>query len=443
MRFSYRLYRLFSSTQYWLLRRFTKAGLLALIGVFMTMGLAVDTEQSVAYSLLAILLCLLGVAMIWAPVFRGRFRIERHLPRFATAGQPLSYAVTLQNLTSKTQQGLALREDLEDTRPSFAEFRSARIASRPKSFQFVQPARPRRAAQLKETSLPSVPAKASVEAAAEITPLRRGSLRFEGVTVARPDPLGLFRGFVRVPAKQSVLVLPRRYSLSSVALPGVTKYQQGGVALAGCIGESEEFVSLREYRYGDPLRHIHWKSWAKVGEPIVKEFQDEFFVRHALILDTFAGPEKADAFEEAVSVAASFACTIQTQESLLDLMFVGPQAFCFTAGRGVAHAEQMLEILASVALCNSKPFRTLQNLVIEHTPALSGCICIFLDWDEPRQELVRDLRQIGLPELVLVLRAPDENTDLNPGPLADSPGCLHALTVGKIAEGLQKLAGRC
>ena len=32
--------------------------------------------------------------------------------------------------------------------------------------------------------------------------------------------------------------------------------------------------------------------------------------------------------------------------SLLDVMFVGPQAVCFTAGRGLAHAEQALEILA-------------------------------------------------------------------------------------------------
>ena len=65
------------------------------------------------------------------------------------------------------------------------------------------------------------------------------------------------------------------------------RYQEGGVALAANIGRSEEFVSLREYRHGDPVRHIHWRSWAKTGKPIVKEFEDEFFVRHALVLDTF------------------------------------------------------------------------------------------------------------------------------------------------------------
>ena len=133
-------------------------------------------------------------------------------------------------------------------------------------------------------------------------------LRFVGVTLARPDPLGLFRALVNQPAPQSALILPKRYPLPPIALPGAMKYQQGGVALASNVGRSEEFVALREYRRGDPWRHIHWRSWAKTGKPIVKEFEDEFFVRHALVLDTFTDQPHEDQFEEAVSVAASFAC---------------------------------------------------------------------------------------------------------------------------------------
>jgi len=66
----------------------------------------------------------------------------------------------------------------------------------------------------------------------ELTPLRRGIVHFTGVTLARPDPLGLFRALVRVPLAQSVLVLPKRYPVPPLALPGAMKYQQGGVALA-------------------------------------------------------------------------------------------------------------------------------------------------------------------------------------------------------------------
>src|SRR5205814_5457579 len=135
--------------------------------------------------------------------------------------------------------------------------------------------------------VPAVPPKGSAEIRAELVPLKRGYLRLTGMTVSCPDPFGLFRALKKIPAPQSVLILPKRYFLPPIDLPGKMKYQQGGVAMASSVGESEEFVSLRDYRPGDPLRHIHWKSWAKTGKPIVKEFQDEFFVRHALILDTF------------------------------------------------------------------------------------------------------------------------------------------------------------
>ena len=213
------------------------------------------------------------------------------------------------------------------------------------------------------------------------------------MSIAWPDPFGLFRSLFNIPCPQSALILPKRYPLPRLPLPGTMKYQQGGVALASSVGESEEFMSLRDYRPGDPLRRIHWRSWAKFGKPVVKEFQDEFFVRHALILDTFGSLGESEVFEEAVSVAASFACTVQSQDSLLDLMFVGPQAFCFTAGRGLAHTEQMLEILASVAICRDKPFSSLRHLVMEHVGALSGCVCVFIAWDEERKIWHTSLRR--------------------------------------------------
>ena len=113
-------------------------------------------------------------------------------------------------------------------------------------------------------------------------PLRRGVLRLTGTTVAYPEPFGLFRAVTKLPGPRSVLILPKRHPMPVFELPGNMKYQSGGVSLASSVGESEEFVALREYRPGDPLRRMHWKRFAKLGKPIVKEYQDEFFVRHAL-----------------------------------------------------------------------------------------------------------------------------------------------------------------
>jgi len=390
-----------------------------------------------------ILFFLLLVAICFSGLFPGRFGAERRLPRFGTVGCALKYTVRVTNLTAKPQAGLELLETLADPRPSFPEWLAVQMADEKhlRSFRFSQGRRtnPFKPALTLATPMPAITPGGHSDIPVELMPLRRGLLRLTGLTLARPDPLGLFRAFVKVPAPQNVLVLPRRYPLPSITLPGTLKYQEGGVALASHVGQSEEFVSLRDYRHGDPLRHIHWRSWAKAGRPVVKEFEDEYFVRHALVLDTFTEHPHSEVFEEAVSVAASFAYTLQTQESLLDLLFIGADSFCFTAGRGLAFADQMLEILASVRACSEKPFASLERLVLNHAASVAGCICVLLKWDQERQEFIRQLKALGVPVLVLVIADVRRTPVHEPGPLSDQPERFHVLEVGHIERGLARL----
>ncbi|HWX22789.1 MAG TPA: DUF58 domain-containing protein [Candidatus Binatia bacterium] len=439
----YRVYRLFSWVRYRAGRRLTKPGLV-LLGALVLAGLmGPDTDDSVTYQGFALLLFLLAVAVCFSAFFRAPLSPTRLLPRFGTVGCPLHYAVVLKNHSAKTQRDLTLLEDLADPRPTFEEwlavqrgdnreFRSFRVATRHRS-------KPFRTAAVKAAPVPEAAPHEQIEAQVEVTPWRRGPLRFEGVTLARPDALGLFRAFARIPLPQTVLVLPRRYPLPPLGLPGTLKYQQGGVALAANVGQSDEFVALRDYRPGDPVRHIHWRSWARAGKPVVKEFEDEFFVRHALVLDTFTEHPNSELFEEAVSVAASFACAIQTQESLLDLLFVGPHSYCFTAGRGLAHGDQMLEILASVRACPEQSFRTLEHLVLNHVEAVSGCICVLVAWDQERQSLVQKLLALDIPLLVAVLVEPGAKEPLDPGPMREQPEKFHVLQLGQVEQGLARM----
>jgi uncharacterized protein (DUF58 family) len=425
-------------------RRMTRAGLAVLGGCAFASLTGLDTDNAVAYQAVALLLFLLLASTPFVFFFNARFTAARRLPRFGTAGTPLRYRIVLTNLTATPQKGLTLLEDLPPPRPSFHEWLTVQRADRKwtRSFRFVGRRRTDlfRTPAARTTRVPPIPPHEKAEAGIEFTPLRRGLLRFAGLTVARADPLGLIHSFVRIPLPQTLLILPKRYPLPWVALPGKTKYQQGGVTFASSVGQNEEFVSLRDYRRGDPLRHIHWRSWAKVGKPIVKEFEDEFFVRHALVLDTFTDDPRSDVFEEAVSVAASFACTVLTQESLLDLLFVGPQAFCFTAGRGVAHTDQILEILASVRACGDKSFHTLESLVLDHTAILSGCLCVLVAWDEQRQDLVRKLKDLGVPVLVVVVTEAGKGPSIRPGPMQDEPDRFHVLELGRIEECLARLS---
>jgi uncharacterized protein (DUF58 family) len=171
----------------------------------------------------------------------------------------------------------------------------------------------------------------------------------------------------------------------------------------------------------------------------VREFEDEFFVRHALVLDTFTDRPYSAEFEEAVALAASFACTLLTQESLLDLLFVGPQAYCFTAGRGLAHADHMLEILASVRPCHESPFSSLDELVVNHTSTVSGCILVLLHWDAERQRLVGKLKAVGVPVTVLLVRKAGDGKRPAPGPMADDPDRFIVLDAGRVEAQLAAL----
>ena len=437
----YRSFRITWALQHDMSRRLSRPGALVLAALAAAAVAGVDTNRTVAYQAFAFLLFLLGGAVLLGAGFRARVTARRELPRFATAGEPASYVIALRNEGDRPERGLFVLDDLADPRPSLDEFLRAREPGEerrnwvdrtigyPRWSWLV--GRHRGAAPV-EYAVPPLPPRTETEIRAQLVPDRRGYLRFTGVTVARPDPFGLLKTLRTQPAPQSLLVLPRRYPLRDVQLPGSRRFQHGGVALASSVGDSDEFFSLRDYRPGDPLRRIHWRSWAKTGRPIVKEHHDEFFVRHALVLDTFAAAEHDDAFEEAVSVAASFACAVRTQDSLLDLMFVGPESYCFTAGRGVGHPDGMLEILAGVRTCQDRAFEVLHRSVIERHAALSGCVCVLLAWDDDRRALVDHLTALGIETLAFVVTSGGVATDA-------WPPNIHPLVVGQVAEGLARL----
>jgi hypothetical protein len=435
----YRVYRVASAIRHRLPRTFTRPGQLVLAGMLIAGSIGADMERTVAYQAFALQFCLLTSALLCRRFFRARLQIQRNLPRMASVGQAFCYTISVRNPAGKSLRDLELFEDLSDPRPTRQEFgerwRSSRkrLSGKSNKDAHYHDLEFRRAI-IDPVTLPTLPANGSAETRINVHPLRRGVLRFEGVSVGRPEALGLVRGFTHLPLPHSVLILPRRYPLPSLCLGGTLKYQPGGIALAGSVGESEEFISLRDYRPGDPLRHIHWRSWARTGQPIVREFQDEFIPRHALVLDTFASAMQDDAFEEAVSIAASFACNLETQESLLDLLFVGPRAICFSTGRGLGQAQQALEILAAVQRNSEGSFKTLHHLVRDHASRVCSCVCIFVTWDDERRALVEELRRHGLPLLALVVAAPPKDFR------ADAS--VHFCEPGHVAEGLAKLEGR-
>ena len=436
----YRLFRLLYAFKQWLDRRFTAIGKAIISCLLISAIVGIDTRLTMAYQVFAFLLAILVIAILFSLRFTARFTVTRTLPRFGTVRVKLQYPIIVENQTNRIQKGLRLRENFADPRPTYSEFRNA-IAVKKYRFTSIsylyyrwwQLVSRRTKATAKIVDIPPIKAHGKTKVVMEIEPTARGIIELTGITIARRDPFSLFNACKTITLKQSLLVLPKRYQVPHLELPGSRKAQSGSTALASSVGDSEEFVSLRDYRPGDPLRKIHWKSWAKTDKPIVREEQKQFFVRHTLILDSFDSAEYSAIMEEAISVAASFACDFQTQESLLDLMFVADRAYCFTAGRGLGTTEKMLEILAGVTTCQDKSFNSLTSTVMNRVSLLSGCICILINWDEARKKLIRNLQEFNIPTLVLVVTDREERVQ------DFELGKIHFLQLGKIQEDLMGL----
>lgn len=445
-RFLFQNFLFIFNIDYWLKRRLTPLGVLALGTLIFAGVFGVDTRQTFAYQFFSILFALFFIAYLSSWLFRLNVQAQRRLPRYASVGEPLYYQVYLKNKGKRVEKGLQLLENLRIEAPNYDTFIQAKEVQQKQNWFDDYVGYPRwlrlmemgRRAEVETTAIPPLPPASAhsgmVEMRVKLTPLHRGYVYFNGMTFARPDPFNLFNAWAQYQVEDSLLVLPKRYPVATPALSGSRKYQQGGVHLAISVGDAQEFAALRDYRAGDPLQHIHWKSMAKRDKPVVREFQDEFFVRHALVLDTFSDQPLGKRFEAAVSVAASFAGAPRNHEMLLDLMFVGNQAHCFTSGRGVSQTEKLLEVLACVSVCRDKPFDSLLPLVKAHLSSLSACICILLDWDEPRRQLITFLQQSGVDLSVFIVSP----VQLSPDDLQHFNN-LHQLRPDRLAEDLAAL----
>lgn len=442
-RLLYALLRSFSAIDLYLRERLTAPGRVVFIAAGAGALAGFDTNQTLTYQAFTFLSALLVVALLASGGWhRGlKLSVQRELPRYATAGAPCSYRLLLENRGTRAVSGATLLEHVRDPRPGFEDWLATREPGEARRNAFDRKMGyfhwrwwiERRTPERQDpTALPDLAPGARVSLRLALTPRRRGRLALDGVTLARADPLGLVKGLARVPAPAHLTALPKRYRLPPLALPGARKYQQGGVSLATSIGDSEEFIGLREYRPGDALQKIAWKSFARAGMPIVKEYQDEFFERHALVLDTCRDAGEDAVFEDGVALAASFVYTIDTQDCLLDLLFVASEVHRYTAGRGQLQAGHMLEALAGVTPSAPAAFDALAAALLAERGRLSSCILVLLGWDAARRALVEALTASGMQLRVLLVCEADATP-------AELPHTVRVLHPGAIEAGLAGL----
>ena len=130
-------------------------------------------------------------------------------------------------------------------------------------------------------------------------PLRRGPVGVQGLAIERGDPLGFFRHRTRGQDSELALVLPKFKSLAE----RLTVRELEASVAAPRAGSGTEMFGVREYRPGDPLRRIHWRSSARHGELIVREFEPPGVQTLGIFCDP--APPSPEAADQIARIAAS------------------------------------------------------------------------------------------------------------------------------------------
>jgi uncharacterized protein (DUF58 family) len=359
------------------------AGTLLLGGVILPLVL-------LASFFLALLLCAAAVGAL----FRPRLVLSRLLPPPASAGDTLSYRVRVQN---PGPRAVRLLEVQERNLPA-----DLRPLKEPEPIAILGPGESR------ELNL-------------ELLCLRRGAYALPALQAATAFPSALVKwsarstGSGRTAKSERVLVYPKLTHLEGFEVPTSRNHQPGGIAVASQVGDSTEFFGTRDFRDGDRLRDVHWASTARTGKLVVKEFQEEYFVRLALVLDVEARNAKQEEnFEKGLSLAAGIADVLAKRDYIIDIFAAGKDVHRFQAGRALAHVENILELLACLEPGDGLDVGALEAELLPEAGKLSAVILVLMDWEPRRAELVARLQANGVAVRVLAVGQKERPKELAP-----------------------------
>jgi uncharacterized protein (DUF58 family) len=137
---------------------------------------------------------------------------------------------------------------------------------------------------------------------------RRGIHRSSEVTVSSAAPFGVVERRRRFSVPGETVVYPALVPLGDLPFLGASPTAERALHAVPRRGGGPDYLGIREYRWGDSMRHVHWPSTARHGELMVREFEREETRRLAIVLDTSADAGEASTpLDRCCSVAASVA----------------------------------------------------------------------------------------------------------------------------------------
>jgi len=297
---------------------FTAGGGIFTAGAFAVGFAAMNTGNNLLFLLLGAMLGVITVSGWLSEQAIRAVRVERHLPRAVTAGQELRIAYEVANHKKRL--------------PSMA-------------VEILDGVLPGRA------FLPHVAAGSRARARSANTLERRGVYPLLTVTLSTSFPFGMFRKERDLDVPGEIVVWPRTDRPVRITSQGGGRVRRSGAGAKGAHGHRGEYRSLRAYRAGDDPRDIHWRSSARLRDPVLREYERDGAETRWICLDLASDP--GDPAEVAVEAAASLAAQAMAEGRSFALVAGGTVV---DPGEGAGQLERVLDVLARVSFSPGAPF---------------------------------------------------------------------------------------
>ncbi|MFQ5673260.1 MAG: DUF58 domain-containing protein [Nitrospinales bacterium] len=281
---------------------------------------AINTGNNLLYLILAMCCSFIAVSGLLSEITLKRIAIEGAIPKTLYAREPYPMTIRVTNHKKKT--------------PSY-------------SLLIKLPPIPDNPLQLEHPFyFFHIPHASKREKKTMFTAGKRGLLEIKTCRVFTSFPFGFFIKSKPVALDLQATVFPAIRNVDLPSPAGVPLQGEGIIKQRG-----EELYALREFRPGDPISSIHWKSTAKTGSPRVKEFIAGGCSGFTVFLHT-QDPQtnrkiEPEVLEKRVTEAASLVYHLIRRGNEVSLKTTDYQS---SFGNSPAHLEQLMTYLAFVGL---------------------------------------------------------------------------------------------
>jgi len=272
-----------------------------------------------------------------------RLAVRRQLPPRAMVGEPFSVEVTLENRKSWLAVWLlVVRDHVTGCGENLAP----------------------------EVLFVRCPAQGEQRGHYQLQLRRRGRHRFGPFHADTKFPLGLVERGLNLPAVDELLVYPwigrlrsdwRRRLLQAAEQVNRTVVRGGTT--------QDEFHRIREYRMGDDPRNVHWRSTARRGELMVREFRENRDTALVVLVDAWSPRSAMGQWDEQFELALSFAATVcvdhlrQSRDAALIFGAQARETILWQGGQAGGRMDELLDQLASLVAGTGDSVRKLLETI--------------------------------------------------------------------------------